>query len=144
MAARQCCVSSVSRRFQTCCKLMFQVFQLFHMYVSIVSCGCCKSRSGCCICCNGYTLMLQTFFPISHLFFRCKCVYLDVAYVSLICCRCFYLDVAYVLQWFSSVSCVFFASVLDACFKRFICVHTYIASVESRCCICCTSYTHML
>jgi hypothetical protein len=33
----------------------------------------------------------------------------------------FYLDVVYVLQWFSSVSCIFFVSVLDACFKNFNC-----------------------
>jgi hypothetical protein len=37
----------------------------------------------------------------------CKCVYLEVAYVSRICCKCFYLDVAYVLQSFSSVFQVF-------------------------------------
>jgi hypothetical protein len=41
--------------FQTCCMPMFQVFQLFHMYVSIVSYGCCKSRLRCCICCNDCT-----------------------------------------------------------------------------------------
>jgi hypothetical protein len=52
------------------------------------------------------------------------------------CCICFthmlqvfYLDVAYVLQWFSCV----LASVLDACFKCFIYLQTYIAIVVSRC-----------
>jgi hypothetical protein len=30
----------------------------------------------------------------------CKCIYMEVAYVSRICCKCFYLDVAYVLQMF--------------------------------------------
>jgi hypothetical protein len=62
---------------------------------------------GCCICCNGCTLMLQTSVPnVSSVFseVRCKCVYLDVAYVSHIYCKC----VAYMLQWFSSISCVFF------------------------------------
>jgi hypothetical protein len=59
----------------------------------------------------------------------CKCVYLDVAYVSHICCKCFYLDVAYVLQW---LGCVF-ASVLDACFKSFICLEIYVVSVASVC-----------
>jgi hypothetical protein len=44
----------------TCCKNMFRVFQMFHMDVTGVSCGCCKSRSG---CCNGCTCMLQTFVP---------------------------------------------------------------------------------
>jgi hypothetical protein len=28
----------------------------------------------------------------------CKCVYLDIVYVSHICCKVFYLDVAYVLR----------------------------------------------
>jgi hypothetical protein len=45
------------RRFQTCCKHMFQVFQLFQMYISNVPC--CISRLGCCVCCNGCTRMLQ-------------------------------------------------------------------------------------
>jgi hypothetical protein len=51
---------------------MFQVFQMFHMYVASVSYGCCKSRSGCCICicCNGCTRMLQAsiMFPMFYLF----------------------------------------------------------------------------
>jgi hypothetical protein len=66
----------------------------------------------------------------------CKCVYLDVAYVSHICCKCFthmlqvfYLHVAYVNNDFQ----VFFASVSDACFKYFICLQTYVISVASRC-----------
>ena len=41
------------------------------------------------------------------------------------CCVC----VAMVLKCFMC----FFASVLDACFKRFICLHTYVASVVSGC-----------
>ena len=45
----------------------------------------------------------------------------------------FYLNVAYVLQWFSSVFQVFFATVSDACFKCFICLQPYVASVVSRC-----------
>jgi hypothetical protein len=55
-----------------CCKRMFQVFQMYIVSVSDVYC---KSRSGCCICCNGYTHMLQVF-------------YLNVAYISHvhICC----------------------------------------------------------
>jgi hypothetical protein len=28
------------------------IFQVFHMYVAIVTYGCCKSRSGCCIFCK--------------------------------------------------------------------------------------------
>ena len=44
-----------------CCNSMFQVFQMFQRYVVSVLCGCCKSRSGYCICCNGYTRMLQAY-----------------------------------------------------------------------------------
>jgi hypothetical protein len=38
-----------------CYKPMFQVFD---RYVIGISCGCCKSRSGCCICSNVCTRML--------------------------------------------------------------------------------------
>ena len=58
-----------------------------------------------------------------------KCLYLDVAYVSHICLQVFYLDVAYVFTMFSSV----FASVSDACFKCFICLHMYTVSAVSGC-----------
>jgi hypothetical protein len=74
-----------------CCKHMFQVFRIFQRYVASVSYGCCKSRSRCCICCNGNTCMLQTsVLNVSFIFHvSCKCVYLDVAYVSYICCKRF-------------------------------------------------------
>jgi hypothetical protein len=39
----------------TCYKRMLRVFQ---RYVASVLYGCCKSKSGCCICYNGCTLML--------------------------------------------------------------------------------------
>jgi len=57
----------------------------------------------------------------------CKCVYLDVAYVSSVlsgCCVC----VAMLFQLFHV-----FLSVSDACFKRFISFQTYVASVVSDC-----------
>jgi hypothetical protein len=63
----------------------------FKRHVSSVSHGCCKSRLGCCICCNGCTCMLQASIPnVSYVFsdVYCKRVYLDVAYVSNIC-KCF-------------------------------------------------------
>jgi hypothetical protein len=57
MRMLQAYVSSVSRvsdvcfiwmlHIHECCKRMFQVF---HTYVASVSSGCCKTRSGCCIC----------------------------------------------------------------------------------------------
>jgi hypothetical protein len=34
-------------RICACCKRVFYVFQMFHKDVASVSCGCCKSRSGC-------------------------------------------------------------------------------------------------
>jgi hypothetical protein len=106
-----------------CCKHMFQVFQMLQRYVANFLCGCCKSRLGCCTCCNSCTRMLQVSVP--NVFIRVfydvsyKCVYLDVAYVFRLMLQVFYLDVAYVLQWFLSVFRVFFASVLDACLKMF-------------------------
>jgi hypothetical protein len=34
-------------RICACCKCVFYVFQMFQKDVASVSCGCCKSRSGC-------------------------------------------------------------------------------------------------
>ena len=64
-------------------KRIFQVFQMFQRYVTSVSYGCCKSTSGCCICCKCFTGMLQTFVQ-------------SVSSVSNVCCKRFDLDVAYV------------------------------------------------
>ena len=100
-----------------------------------------------CICYNGYTCMLQA--SVSNVLsvlldVCCKCFYLDVAYVSHIClqvflpgcCICF----AMTFQVFLGV----FASVSNACFKCFICLLLYVASVasgcfksRSGCCSCC-------
>jgi hypothetical protein len=71
------------------CKCTFQMFQT---YVTSFSYGCCKSGSGCCICCNGCTRMLQASVPnVSSIFSDvcCKCVYMDVTYLSHICCKRF-------------------------------------------------------
>jgi hypothetical protein len=78
--------------------------------------------------------MLQMSVP-NVLFFLdicCKCVYLDVAYVSHISCKCFI--------WMLRTGCngfqvlhVFLASVSDTCFKCFICLWTYVANVSSMC-----------
>jgi hypothetical protein len=85
-AARRC------RAERACCKPIFQLFQMFHSYIASVSYGCCKSRLRCCIYCNGCTRMLQASVSnVSSGFsdIYCKCVYLQVAYVSHICCKCF-------------------------------------------------------
>jgi hypothetical protein len=39
----------------------FKCFRCFQMFVTSVSDRCCKSRSECCICCNGCTRMLQRY-----------------------------------------------------------------------------------
>jgi hypothetical protein len=77
-------VSNVAIAIYACCKRMFQVFQLFHMYVLSVSSGCYRSISRCCRTC-----MFQVYvFKCSKCFKRMLQVFhLDVAKVNL--------DVAY-------------------------------------------------
>jgi hypothetical protein len=48
-------------------------------------------------------------------------------------CKCVYLDVAYVCNGFQVFFKCFFASVLEVCFKCFICLQTYVASVTYGC-----------
>jgi hypothetical protein len=103
---------------------------MFQRYVASVSDGCCKSRSGCCICCNGCTCMLL----VSQIFI---CVFRRILQVCLYgCCICFtyILQVFYcvLLQLFFTFSGVFL-NVLEVCFKCFIYLQTYIASVVSEC-----------
>ena len=110
---------------------------MFKRYVTSISYGYCKSRSGCCTCCNSCTLMLQaSVLNVSSVFSDvcCKCVYLDVAYVFIHIThmmQVFYLDVGYVYKDFKCFSGVF-ASVPDAYFKCFICFQTYIGIVATR------------
>jgi hypothetical protein len=99
----------------TCCMCIFQVF---HMHVASVSCGCCKIRI-LHICCNGYTCMLQASIP-------------KVSAISNICCPVF----IWVLHMFHT----YVASVLSGCYIYF---HTYVASVSSRCCIHFEMATHV-
>jgi hypothetical protein len=63
---------------------------------------------------------------ISHI--CCKYFYLDVAYISHICCKCFYLNVAYVCNDFQ----VFFRC-FRSMFQVFICLLLYVTSVVSGC-----------
>jgi hypothetical protein len=73
----------------------------------------------CCICCNSCTRMLQvSVLNVSPVFSDvcCKCVYLDVAYVSHICCKCFILTLrmfAMVFKRFSGVFCKYFRSMFQ-------------------------------
>ena len=61
----------------------------------------------------------------------CKCFYQDVDYVSHICLQVFlsrcYIYFAIAFQVFLGI----FASVLDACFKCFIFLQTYVAKISS-------------
>jgi hypothetical protein len=61
------------------------MFQMFQGYVASVVYRCCKSRSGCCTCCNCYTCMFQVCSPnVSSVLDEC-CIYfyLVVAKVDL-------------------------------------------------------------
>jgi hypothetical protein len=121
----------------------FKCFQMFRRYVSSVLCERCKSRSGCCICCNDCTHMLQVSVPnvlAAFLYECCKCVHLDVACVSHICCKCFFSGYCICLQCFSCV----FARVSDACFECFSCLvrrlqlfYLDISKVDRWCYACC-------
>jgi len=55
--------SCVFGYFYKCFRRMFQMLHLLHTYVASVASGCLKSRLGCCICCNGWTYMLQASVP---------------------------------------------------------------------------------
>jgi hypothetical protein len=106
----------------SCCKRMFQLFQIFQRYVASISYECCKSRSGCCtcyICCKCFRWILQVYCSkcFSHFRRMLHVFYQGVAHVSHICCKCF----IRMLHMF----------------------HTYIASVSSRCSICFAMSTHV-
>jgi hypothetical protein len=118
------CYTPHKRRVKNaCCKRMFQVFQTFQMYVASVLDGCYKSKSGCCICYNCCTHMLQASVP-------------NVSAVFIWMLHVFHLDVAYV------------AVVIHVCYKcilqMFHLLHMYIAIVLYGCYICSSNYTHML
>jgi hypothetical protein len=87
-------------------------------------------KVGCCICCSCTCILQESVSNVSSVFsyVRCKIVYLDIVYVSHICCMCFIC----ILCMFAMVSCVF-SSVSEACFKCFIYLQTYVASIISRC-----------
>jgi hypothetical protein len=67
-----------------------------------------------------------------HIHACCKYMFRVFSGVSYVCLQVFHLDVAYftmICNCFSSV----FASVLNVCFKCFICLLLYVATVASRC-----------
>jgi hypothetical protein len=68
-----------------CFKCFIDMLQVFHMVVAKLDRDVADATMLVLVCC-------KLLFPMFHLFFsnvRCKCVYLDVAYVSHICCKCF-------------------------------------------------------
>ena len=93
---------------------------MFQRYVASVSDRYCKSRSGCCTCCNGYICMLQVYVS-------------NVSDVSEVCCKCLYIDVAKVDRDVAHV-----VMAIHVCFKCmfqiFHLFQTNVASVLSRCC----------
>jgi hypothetical protein len=94
--------------------------------------GCCKSKSRCCICCNGCTLILQMFVPnVSSVFqtYVASVFHLDVAYVSHICCKC----LIWILCMFAMATHVFF-----------LVFHTNVASVSIVSDVCCNCFIQML
>ena len=75
-----------------CCKRLFHVFQMFHMYVAIVSADVAKVDRDVAYIVMVAHVRCKLLFPMFNLCFLdvfCNCVYLDVAYVSNICCMCF-------------------------------------------------------
>jgi hypothetical protein len=96
--------------FQTCCKLMFQVFSNVSDVCFICFSVCCKSRPECCICCNGCTCMLQA--SISSVSF----VFLHICYKY--------------FRRMSQVFCLSFFCMLQV-------LHLDVSKSRSGCCTCC-------
>ena len=114
--------------FLGCCKCMFQVFQVFHMHVASVSCGCCKSRSGCCIC---FAMAIHV--CCKRLFQMFQLFHMHVASVSCGCCKS--RSGCCILQWL-------YTYVASFCSKHFISFYRRMSQVcLSGYCIC---FTHML
>jgi hypothetical protein len=92
---------------------MFQVFQMFQKYVASVVYQCCKSRSGYCASCNGYTRMFSSLCSKCFICFRrmLQVFCLDVAKVEL--------NVAYTCMLQAYVSSVF---------RCFICMFAIVPS----------------
>jgi hypothetical protein len=107
----KCCksrssVAYIALAILVCFKCMFHMFQLFQTYVTSV-------LSGYCICCSGYTCMLQVyvpnFSPVSDLCYKCFIWMLHTLQyytcfrhilrasiqniLSDVCCKCIYLEV---------------------------------------------------
>jgi hypothetical protein len=123
---------------------MFQVFQKFQRYVASVLYRCCKSRSGCGICCNGYIHMFLVFYlfqayVVSVSSECCKsrfgcCIYMQVFQVfSYVCCKCFSSGCCNVFNGYTRVF-KFFLVCSKRILQAFKLIQTYVVSVSSKCC----------
>jgi len=131
--------------------------------VSNVSDVCCKSRSGCCICCNDYIRILQAYVSnVSAVSVLSGCCICCTRYTCML--QVYVLNVSaifkHMLQVFLSgccksrsgccICCNYYTRMLHAHVSSFQVLQTYISNVSSRCCksksgccICCYDYTHM-
>jgi hypothetical protein len=102
------------------CKSMFQVFQLFQMYVSIVLYGCCKSRLVCC-----HVAMVITY--VASVYLHCFICFLYTYVASVSNAWCFICLLLYVISVVSrccksrSGCCTCCNGVSTVCSKCFIC-----------------------
>jgi len=65
-------------------------FKCFRYMLQMFSHGCCKSRSGCCTCCNGYTCMLQELFKMFNLFqIYVASIFIWMLHIASVGFRCF-------------------------------------------------------
>jgi hypothetical protein len=104
---------------------------MFRGMFQVISYGYWKNRSECCTCCNGCTHILQVSVSNMSSIFSdvyCKCVYLDVIYVSHICCKCF----IWMLRMFAMVfNC--FCKCFTWMFQVFYLSFFYVASIAFEC-----------
>jgi hypothetical protein len=105
---------------------------MFQRYVATVVYQCCKSRSGCYTCCNGYIRCFKCMFQMFYLFpdVCCKHMFQVFSSVSYICLQVFHLDVAY-----DSIGFQIFFRRLHKCFRRLFQVFHLSFSVCYNCCI---------
>jgi hypothetical protein len=75
----ECCKRfnlDVAYALHICCKSMFQMFHLFHFLCCSKCFHVASILFGCCICCGGYTRMLQVYVP-------------NIIAILDVCCKCF-------------------------------------------------------
>jgi hypothetical protein len=117
------------------------------MYVASVSYGCCKSRSGCCICCKCFRGMLQAFVQnvssVSDV--CCKRFLSECCTCSHICCKSMF-EMFQLFQSYVAI-CVFMLQVAGVLFGCCICfthmLQVYVLNVSSSSDVCCIQVFHV-